>query len=156
MRGEVGGTDLLCDTSSLIGLHIGLPELVQDQRLTRIDVTHDADDRAPQRFAYLCCAATRSAHSPLRHILLAIHVKQVGLIRFLFHGGLLLSLGFGFCRSSGRGGSFIIQLGFLIRRIELFIELRQVAPLSEFLLNLLLHLIDVLFPVFIVIVVIIV
>ena len=51
LRGEVSGTDLLGDTSGLIGLDICLSQFVQDQGFACIDVTHDANNRAAQ---FLC------------------------------------------------------------------------------------------------------
>jgi len=51
LRREVSGTDLLGDTASLIGLDICFSQFVQDQGLARIDVTHNADNRATQ---FLC------------------------------------------------------------------------------------------------------
>lgn len=45
---EIRGTDLLSDTAGLASLHICLSELVEDQRLTRIYVTEDANDWATQ------------------------------------------------------------------------------------------------------------
>ena len=41
---EVSGTDLLSDTTGFIGLHIRLSQLIQDEGLTCVDVTHDAND----------------------------------------------------------------------------------------------------------------
>lgn len=43
---EIGGTDLLGDTASLTGLDVGASQLIQDQSLTSVDVTHHADDWA--------------------------------------------------------------------------------------------------------------
>ena len=41
---EVGGTDLLSDTTCLTSLDFCLSELVKDKRFSRIDVTHDTHD----------------------------------------------------------------------------------------------------------------
>ena len=46
--GEIRGTDLLSDTASFASLHVGLAQLVKDQRLARVDVAHDANDGAAQ------------------------------------------------------------------------------------------------------------
>jgi hypothetical protein len=45
---EVSCTDLLCDTASFTCLHIGLPQLVQNQSFARVYVPHHTDDRAPK------------------------------------------------------------------------------------------------------------
>ena len=56
VRREVGGTNLLSDTASFVSLHISLAQLVENQCLACVDVTHDTDDGAAQLggfFAFL-------------------------------------------------------------------------------------------------------
>ena len=43
---EVRRANLLRDTTSFIRLNVRLSQLVKDERLSRVDVTHDTDDRA--------------------------------------------------------------------------------------------------------------
>jgi len=45
---EVSGTDLLSDTSSFIRLYVGLSQLIQDKRLSRVDVTHNTNNGTTQ------------------------------------------------------------------------------------------------------------
>ncbi len=45
---EIGGTDLLCDTTGLTSLHISPSQLVKDEGFTRVDVTQNTQDGAPQ------------------------------------------------------------------------------------------------------------
>ena len=54
---EVSCTDLLRDTTGFTCLHLRPPQLIKDQRLSRIDVTHDADDWATKLFVLVlsCC-----------------------------------------------------------------------------------------------------
>lgn len=49
--GEISGTNLLGDTAGLISLDICLSKLVEDEGLSRVDVTHDTNNWAAQ---FLC------------------------------------------------------------------------------------------------------
>ena len=53
VRREVSGTNLLRDTASFVGLDISLAQLVENQSLARVDVTHDTDDGAAQLGGFL-------------------------------------------------------------------------------------------------------
>lgn len=41
---EVGGTDLLSDSTRLVCLYVSLSQTVKNQGFSRVDVTHDTDD----------------------------------------------------------------------------------------------------------------
>ena len=49
---EVSCTDLLRDTTSLVCLHVRFTQFVENERLSRVYVTHDADNGTAELFIF--------------------------------------------------------------------------------------------------------
>ena len=81
VHGEVRGSDLLGDATSLALLHIGAPDLVQQLGLARVHVAQDAADGGPQprgRTQLLGCRLTslRAHSSPVQHTIRTQHLHN--------------------------------------------------------------------------------
>ena len=89
---EEGSPDLLRDAAGLAVLDVRLADLIQELRLSRINVTHDATDRRPQsRFRTVVIPTLL----PRESFLAALELLQLGLpLRAVrLRGGLGLELG---------------------------------------------------------------